>query len=77
LSNEVVVKRTPLLNHAAAVGMKFTESDEAFAALRAALQAYADSQGMSFAAAMDLFGNGALHVVAHDDDVRLEHCLTQ
>ena len=51
-------------------------NDEAFEALRAAVQAYADSQGLSFDAALDLFGNGALRVVPHDDGVRLEHCLT-
>jgi hypothetical protein len=47
-----------------------------FAALRAALEVYADRQGLSFDAALDLFGNGALHVVSYGDDVRLEHCLT-
>jgi hypothetical protein len=53
-----------------------SDSDEAFAALRAALEAYADSQGLPFAAAMDLLGNGALYMVPHGDEVRLEHCLT-
>jgi hypothetical protein len=43
-------------------------NDEAFEALRAAVQAYADSQGLSFDAALDLFGNGALHVVRYDDE---------
>jgi hypothetical protein len=56
--------------------MSTEQSDEAFAALRAALQAYADSQGLPFDAALDLFGNGALRVVRYDDGVRLEHCLT-
>jgi hypothetical protein len=56
--------------------MSTEQSDEAFAASRVALQTYADSQGLSFDAALDLFGNGALHVVPYDDGVCLEHCLT-
>jgi hypothetical protein len=56
--------------------MSTEQSDEDFEALRAALQAYADSKGLPFDDAMDLFGNGALHMVTYGDDVRLEHCLT-
>jgi hypothetical protein len=44
--------------------MSAEQHDESFAAQRAALQAYAAANGLSFDAALDLFGNDVLRVCA-------------